>query len=195
MPTIAEQAQKQGHEIFQEWRQALGREPNLGDSLKRGLELGRNEGKAYVLTRLLVLMFGPMELEPFKRIQTASTEQLNDWVEALLHARSLEQFFASTVKASNESRGVRLFWDTVEWCTVEGYEASAADANEETGEEGRVRGKAELLRKLLRLKFGRLPAGVRKQVNAASADELDAWAEALLAGPSLDEIFACQPKR
>ena len=52
------------------------------------------------------------------------------------------------------------------------------------------KGQATALLTQLRFKFGRLSAGVRERVSAATADQLDAWAVAVLSADSLDEVFA-----
>ena len=56
--------------------------------------------------------------------------------------------------------------------------------------EGRAEGKAETLLKLLRLKFRRLSAETRQRVETAPAEQLDAWAAAVLSAGSLEEVFA-----
>jgi len=50
-------------------------------------------------------------------------------------------------------------------------------------------GERELLLRLLRRRFGELPAAVRERVAAAQTPELGRWAEQLLAAVSLDEVF------
>ena len=60
--------------------------------------------------------------------------------------------------------------------------------------EGKAEGKAEALLTLLRLKFGRLAAGVTRRVQSASAAQLDAWTAAVLTAATLDEALATKPK-
>jgi predicted transposase/invertase (TIGR01784 family) len=56
--------------------------------------------------------------------------------------------------------------------------------------EGRAAGKAELLGRQLRLKFGKLPEWVSAQLSQATPEELDLFAERLLTATTLDEVFA-----
>ncbi|WP_142105014.1 DUF4351 domain-containing protein [Pseudonocardia cypriaca] len=50
-------------------------------------------------------------------------------------------------------------------------------------------GGAEPLVRLLSRKFGPLPAGVRKRIDAASSDRLEVWSDRMLDAPTLDEVF------
>ncbi|MGI9322457.1 MAG: Rpn family recombination-promoting nuclease/putative transposase [Pseudomonadales bacterium] len=56
--------------------------------------------------------------------------------------------------------------------------------------EGKAEGKAEVLAKLLNLKFGRVPANAQRKIKQASPAELDAWAGSVLTAGSLKEVFA-----
>ncbi|MFV8750632.1 Rpn family recombination-promoting nuclease/putative transposase [Nannocystaceae bacterium ST9] len=64
--------------------------------------------------------------------------------------------------------------------------------------EGKAEGKAEgltlMLSKQLALKFGELPLDARARLASASLDELDLWAERVLAATTLAEVFA-EPAR
>ena len=86
---------------------------------------------------------------------------------------------------------METYWDAA---VNEGFAKGEVQGREQGKEEGREEGRAELLLQLLRLKFQPLPAGAEARVSAASAPQLDAWAEALLAATSLDEVFARLPK-
>jgi hypothetical protein len=55
--------------------------------------------------------------------------------------------------------------------------------------EGRVEGKAEVVLKLLTLRFGVLPASIEARVRAASVHELDRFAERVLSAGSLDDVL------
>lgn len=61
---------------------------------------------------------------------------------------------------------------------------------EEGREEGLAQGRAEVLLKLLRLKFGSLPESAEEKVRQASLEELDRWAERVLSAQSLEETLA-----
>jgi len=70
-----------------------------------------------------------------------------------------------------------------------GLQQGLREGRQEGRQEGIAQGERELLLRLLRLRFGELPAAVRERVAAAQTPELDRWAEQLLAAASLDEVF------
>ncbi len=62
---------------------------------------------------------------------------------------------------------------------------------EEKGrKEGRQEGQAELVLRLLALRFGELPSNITQRVQAASDSDLTQWAERVLTAASLDKVFA-----
>jgi len=54
---------------------------------------------------------------------------------------------------------------------------------------GEARGKADILLRLLRRRFGALPDSTRGRVLGASEDQLNEWAENVLDAPTLDAVF------
>ena len=56
--------------------------------------------------------------------------------------------------------------------------------------EGRQEGEAEMLLRLLRLRFGPLSTEVTERVIAADAETLLHWSERVLSAPTLDAVFA-----
>ena len=70
------------------------------------------------------------------------------------------------------------------------YEMDLAATRAEGRAEGEARGKAELLLKLLGLRFGTTSEPTRAQVEAATVEQLDSWAERVLTAKTLEEIFA-----
>ena len=54
---------------------------------------------------------------------------------------------------------------------------------------GEARGEAKLLLRQLRRRFGALPESTEARILAASADQLDAWGEAVLSARTLEEFF------
>jgi predicted transposase YdaD len=54
--------------------------------------------------------------------------------------------------------------------------------------EGEVLGRREILARLLRRRFGRLPADVERRLEAADGETLGLWAERVLTATSLDEV-------
>ncbi|WP_167759811.1 DUF4351 domain-containing protein [Massilia horti] len=61
---------------------------------------------------------------------------------------------------------------------------------EEGLREGRLKGKQEMLRDLLRRRFGELPPSAEKRLANASLDELTAWSIAVLEAKTLERVFA-----
>lgn len=59
-----------------------------------------------------------------------------------------------------------------------------------TRAEGRAEGEAKILLKQLGKRFGPLSRATRARVEAATAEQLDRWAERVLTEPSLDEVLA-----
>lgn len=55
---------------------------------------------------------------------------------------------------------------------------------------GRNEGRVELLLELLGARFGRITSAARARVEAATAEQLNAWAKRILTARSLDEVFA-----
>lgn len=69
------------------------------------------------------------------------------------------------------------------------FDEGRAEGKAEGRAEGKAEGKAELLLKLLQLKFGAVPETVRERVGAASADELDRFAERVLVAETLEDAL------
>ena len=61
--------------------------------------------------------------------------------------------------------------------------------------EGIAEGQSELLLRLLERRFGEVPEATRERVRGGSLSELEAWAEAVLAAASLEEVLASRPSR
>ncbi len=56
-------------------------------------------------------------------------------------------------------------------------------------EVGRTEGKADLLLRQMKLRFGELPGAVRTRIAGASTEELDAWGAALLDAPTIEDVM------
>jgi predicted transposase YdaD len=76
---------------------------------------------------------------------------------------------------------------------IEAYKTSAERMTEETRKtalaEGRAEGRAEMLRRLLTLKFGALSAESEARLGKASVSDLDRWAERVLSAQRIDDVF------
>ena len=56
-----------------------------------------------------------------------------------------------------------------------------------------AQGRAGIVARMLTHQFGTLPADVQDRLEAASAEELDAWGIALLGAPTLEAVFKAKP--
>ena len=77
-------------------------------------------------------------------------------------------------------------WERVMQTVAEQWRAEAKAIGEAKGE---AKGEANMLLKLLAGRFGTVPEDIRTRIYAASIEELDAWAAAVLSASSLDEVF------
>ncbi len=66
---------------------------------------------------------------------------------------------------------------------------AAREWKEEGRREGREQGLRESLLRVLELRFGNLPHGVRERVAAGSAPEVEIWFERAVRAESLDAVF------
>jgi predicted transposase YdaD len=73
---------------------------------------------------------------------------------------------------------------------VEGRQEGRVEGRQEGRVEGRQEGRAELVLKLLALRFGALPERAVEQVRAASLEELDGFAERVLTANALEDVLA-----
>ena len=78
------------------------------------------------------------------------------------------------------------------------WEAMMNTIAEQWLKEGEARGEARtrsaILVRLLKRRFGRLPAGVRKRIDGASQDQLDTWLDAVLDAPEWEAVFRKSPE-
>lgn len=77
----------------------------------------------------------------------------------------------------------------------EGLQKGWQKGLQEGRELGRKDGAVALLERLLVRRFGPLPGTVQRKLARASAEQLQAWGEALLEAQSLKQVFAETPKR
>jgi predicted transposase YdaD len=69
-------------------------------------------------------------------------------------------------------------------------EAGRAEGREEGRIDGRREGEAAMLLRLLRVRFGPLPAEVTTRVTTADPETLLRWSERVLSVPTLEAVFA-----
>ncbi|TVP59148.1 MAG: DUF4351 domain-containing protein [Halomonadaceae bacterium] len=61
--------------------------------LTEGVEQGVQQGERGVLVKQLTRRFGPLESQTVERVQKASIEEVDEWLENILEARSLDEVF------------------------------------------------------------------------------------------------------
>ena len=54
---------------------------------------------------------------------------------------------------------------------------------------GEVKGEAKLLKRLISRRFNEFPQWVQERLNAAGAEQLEAWADQIFTAGSLEELF------
>ncbi|MFB9146996.1 hypothetical protein ACFFU2_10765 [Halomonas alkalicola] len=82
------------------------------------------------------------------------------------------------------------FEEEVQMPYVTSFERIAAKRGFQRGFQlGRVIGRAEMLLKLLTVKFGELPPDIVSKVSHSGLEEQELWVEHILTADSLDEIF------
>ena len=65
-------------------------ERGIAEGVAKGRAEGRAEGVAETLTRLLVKRFGPLTPEQTTKIESATPDQLDAWVDRVFDATSIE---------------------------------------------------------------------------------------------------------
>lgn len=77
----------------------------------------------------------------------------------------------------------------IEQGRTEGLHQGRTEGLHQGRTEGLHQGRAELLTRLLRRRFGELPAPVVARIDAGSEGDLDLWAERVLSAASLEDVF------
>ena len=77
-------------------------------------------------------------------------------------------------------------WERAMQTVAEQWRAEARAIGEA---KGKAEGKADMLLMLLACRFDTVPEDIRTRIYAASIEELDAWAAAVLSASSVDEVF------
>jgi Domain of unknown function (DUF4351) len=61
--------------------------------IEKGLQQGLQQGEVIMLKRLLTRRFGPLPAWAEQRLEQASPQELEGWVERVLEAQQLEDVF------------------------------------------------------------------------------------------------------
>lgn len=72
-----------------------GMQAGLQAGIQTGIQTGRQEGEALALQKLLTKRFGVIPPETLGKITTASTTQIDAWLDLVLDAPSLDVIFES----------------------------------------------------------------------------------------------------
>ena len=73
---------------------------------------------------------------------------------------------------------------------IEGNQIGLAEGKLKGKLEGRLEGQTKLLVRLLTKRFGPLSAATQAQLDNATTDQLEHWADAILDAPTLEAVFA-----
>ncbi len=105
------------------------------------------------------------------------------------------ELLEASLRRTKPERWEALMGTVAEAWLEQGRAEGRIAGREEGRAAGRAEGRAGVVVRLLELRFGALPEAVRTRVRGASADELEAWAEAVLSAASLNEVLATRPRR
>jgi len=70
------------------------REEGIQQGVQQGVQQGMVQGERTALIRLLQRRFGELDAGTEERISNAGVEQLNQWLNNVLDARTLDEVFA-----------------------------------------------------------------------------------------------------
>jgi flagellar biosynthesis/type III secretory pathway protein FliH len=85
MATLSERLREEGLK--------QGLEQGMQRGMQQGMQQGRLEGEATLLKRQISRRFGALDDATVKRLEMATTEELERWAENVLDARKLEDVF------------------------------------------------------------------------------------------------------
>jgi len=145
-----------------------------GELARKYFQEGRETTLRSVLTRQLVLRFGPVPVEAAERILLADSAQLERWIERVLIADSLEGVFG-------------MFLPPLE--ALMAQSSSIQVLARRYFQEGQERTLRDVLIRQLVTRFGNLTPSARQRIAAADLVELDQWIERVPLAPSLDAVF------
>lgn len=136
---------------------------------------------------------------PSRATETGYTASVQRWARFLLAQddAEFERLAAEDPIMSTATRTLELLSQDPETLrlareredSIRLYEMSLAASEARGRTAGKAEGKAELVLKLLGLRFGAVPERTRVRVGAAAPEQLDAWAERVLTAETLDEVF------
>ena len=72
------------------------REEGIQQGVQQGVQQGMVQGERTALLRQLRRRFGELDAETEERVASAEADQLNQWLDNVLDARTLDEVFAQT---------------------------------------------------------------------------------------------------
>lgn len=132
---------------------------------------GEQEGMAAVLLKFVRQRFGQLPLNVQSFAWQADQSDLRFMLEKALDASSLDEFCVE----------LGMFGITP---------ANSGGLAARCLAEGQALGRKDALRHLLLYKFGALPKAIQERLASGSPAEIDAWAIAVVAAPSMEAVFA-----
>jgi hypothetical protein len=145
-----------------------------GELARKYFQEGRETTLRSVLTRQLVLRFGPVPVEAAERILLADSAQLERWIDRVLIADSPEGVFG-------------MFLPPLEALMTQ--TGSIQVLARRYFQEGQERTLRDVLVRQLVMRFGNLTANARQRIAAADLVELDHWIERVPVALSLAAVF------
>jgi flagellar biosynthesis/type III secretory pathway protein FliH len=80
-------------ERWMQEKEAQFMQSGMEKGLQQGMEKGMEKGEALALQRLLIRRFGPLPPAIQARLNRASTQEIEAWLDAVIDAPSLEAIF------------------------------------------------------------------------------------------------------
>jgi hypothetical protein len=132
---------------------------------------------------------GLLELEPDKGRRRKYLEFIDMY--AALTDNEYRQYRRQYPEESNAMAGVvqRARDEGMQQGRIEGMERGRVEGRADGMEQGRVEGERAVLERLLRRRFGPLPAAAAERLGRASAGDLETWAENVLDAERLGDVF------
>jgi hypothetical protein len=161
------------------------------DWQRKVLNEGRNEGGRSLLLQLLRTRFGELLAATVARIEAADMADLERWAERMLSAQTLAEVLGEPSLALPRWRS-KL---PVQRTTNEEDEGNAAIGEFVENYQRKLRnktsneGRRSMLLRLLRARFGELPAAAVARIEAANRADLEKWGERVLSAKTLAEVL------
>jgi hypothetical protein len=82
-----------------------GFQEGIQQGVRKGMQLGKQEGRRSLLARILAHRFGPLPDWANQRLETASSERLDQWAERVLEVQSLQDLLAEEPERPSNGHG------------------------------------------------------------------------------------------